>query len=43
VLLVQEDYLVIANAGDSPIYVFKDMSKDEFIKGSPNESKFKVD
>ena len=43
VLLVQEDYLVIANAGDSPVYVFKDISKDEFVKGGPNEQRFKVE
>ena len=24
VLLVQEDYFVVANCGDSPIYIFRD-------------------
>ena len=43
VLLVQEDYLVVANVGDSPVYVFKDISKDEFTKGSPHEVRFKVE
>jgi serine/threonine protein phosphatase PrpC len=43
VLLVQEDYLVIANVGDSPVYIFKDISKDEFSKGSPHEIRFKVE
>ncbi len=25
------------------MYVFKDISKDEFVKGGPNEQRFKVE
>lgn len=32
VLLIQEDYFVVANCGDSPIYVFRD-NKTEVFKG----------
>jgi serine/threonine protein phosphatase PrpC len=31
VLLVQEDYFVVANCGDSPIYIFRD-NRTELLK-----------
>jgi protein phosphatase 1D len=30
VLLVQEDYFVVANCGDSPIFLFRDVKQEVF-------------
>ena len=32
-LLVQDDYLVVANVGDSPVFVFRDLQNNGKIKG----------
>lgn len=43
-ILVQEDYLIVANAGDSPVYIFRDEPSTGSSKGmsghNKSESKF---
>ena len=39
-ILVQEDYLIVANAGDSPVYVFREESSNSHSKHNKGDNKF---
>lgn len=40
-ILVQEDYLIVANAGDSPVYVFREEASTSHSKSGHNKGDVK--